>query len=112
MLLDCLGRNQVHGGLDALANVEGLRLDVHPAGLDLREVEDVVDDREQGVARVADSPRVLALLAVELGVEEEPAHADHGVHGRADFMAHGREEGALRLVRGLGGGARFLRIAE
>ncbi len=48
-----LGRaraDQVERRLDAVAQVERLRLDVHPPGLDLREVEDVVDDRQQRVA--------------------------------------------------------------
>jgi hypothetical protein len=42
--------DQVERRLDAIAQVEELRLDVHPAGLDLREVEDVVDDRQQRIA--------------------------------------------------------------
>jgi hypothetical protein len=46
------------------------------------------------------------------GVEQQPAHADHRVHRRADLVAHRREERALRLVRGLGQGARFLRLPE
>ena len=50
-------RDEVERRLDALAQVERLRLDVHAPGLDLREVEDVVDDREQRVAGVADGRR-------------------------------------------------------
>ena len=110
-----LGRaraDQVERRLDALAQVERLRLDVHAPGLDLREVEDVVDDRQQRVARVADRRGVVALLGVERGVEQQAAHADHRVHRRADLVAHRREERALRLVRGLGRGARLLRLVE
>ena len=110
-----LGRaraDQVERRLDALAQVERMRLDVHPPGLDLREVEDVVDDRQQRVARVADGRGEVALLVVERRVEQQTAHADHGVHRRADLVAHRRQERALGLVRGLGGGARFLRLPE
>ena len=38
--------------------LNGDRLELHPAGLDLREVEDVVDDREQRLARSADDRRL------------------------------------------------------
>ena len=109
-----LGRaraDEVERRLDALAQVERLRLDVHAAGLDLREVEDVVDDGQQRVARIADGGGVVALLVVERRVEQQPAHADDRVHRRADLVAHRREEGALGLVGRLGRGARLLRLA-
>ena len=44
------------------AKVERDRLQVEPPGLDLREVEDVVDYRQQGLARGADALGVVALL--------------------------------------------------
>ena len=61
--------------------------------------------------RFADRRDVVALLGVERRVEQQAAHADHRVHRRADLVAHRREERALRLVGGLGRGARFLRLA-
>jgi hypothetical protein len=72
MLLDGARADEVERRLDALAQVERLRLDVHPPGLDLREIEDVVDDRQQRVADVADRRGVVALLVVERGVEQQP----------------------------------------
>ena len=45
------------GPLDRLAQVEVGRLELELAGLDLREVEDVVDDRQQRLAGGARSPR-------------------------------------------------------
>ena len=112
MLLDRARRDEVQRRLDAFAQIERLRLDVHAPGLDLREVEDVVDDGQQRIARFADGGHVVVLLGVELGVEQQPAHADHGVHRRADLVAHRRQERALGLVRRLGRGARLLRLAE
>ena len=50
-----------------------------------------------------DDVDVFALGGVELGLGQDLRHADHAVHGRADFVAHVREEIALRPVRGLGG---------
>ena len=112
MLLDGARGDEVERRLDAFAQVERLRLDVHPAGLDLREIEDVVDDGEQRVAGLADRRDVVVLLVVERRVEQEPAHADHRVHRRADLVAHRREERALRLVGGLGLRARLPRFVE
>jgi hypothetical protein len=36
-------RHELEGGLDAFSQAEGLMLQVEPPGLDLREVEDLVD---------------------------------------------------------------------
>ncbi len=54
---------------------------------------------------VADRRRVVALLGVQRRVQQQPAHADDGVHRRADLVAHRRQEGALGLVGSLGGSA-------
>ncbi len=94
------------------AKVERLVLELDPAGLDLREVEDVVDDRQQGVAGGPDRLGVVALLVVERRVEHEPAHPDDRVHGRPDLVAHRGQERALRAVRILGRVPGLLCLAE
>ena len=93
-------------------SVERPPVEVDPAGLDLREVEDVVDDREEGVAGGPDRVDVVALLGVERRVGEEPAHPDDRVHRRPDLVAHRGEERALGLVRLLGHLAGLARRAE
>ena len=81
-----------------------LELEVHAtrrqlAGLDLREVEDVVDDAEQVLAGALDLRDVVALLGVERGLERQVRHADDRVHRRADLMAHvGQEVGLQRVA--------------
>ncbi len=112
VLVDGARRDEVERRFDAVAQVERRDLDVHAACLDLREVEDVVDDGEQRIARLANGRRVIVLLGVERRVEQEPAHADHRVHRRADLVAHRGEEAALRFVRGFRGRARFLSLLE
>jgi len=87
-------------------------LDIHPPGLDLGEVEDVIDDGQQRIAGIADRGDVVVLLGVERSIEQQAAHANHRVHRRADLVAHRCQERALGLVGGLGGGARLLRLPE
>jgi hypothetical protein len=91
-----------HGQGDAVAQAEVDLLEVELAGLDLREVEDVVDDAEQAVGRALDEGEVFALLVVQRGVEGEVGHAEDGVHRRADLVAHVGQEVALRAAGGLG----------
>ncbi len=78
-----------------------LDVDRHRARLDLREVEDVVDEREQVGARGVDGLGELDLLAASgcLGVLGELAREDeHAVERRAQLVRHVGEE--LRLVLG------------
>ena len=77
------------------------------AGLDLGEVEDVVDDPEEGIRRRLDRRQVLPLVLGEGGVEGQLGHAEDGVHGRADLVADVGQElvlgpvGRLRRLLGL-----------
>ena len=95
---------QFHRALDRVAQVEVDGLERELARLHLREVQNVVDDVEQRLGAVADRLDVFALLLRKPGVREQAGHAGDGIHRRADFMAHVREE--LRL--GLGGFQRRL----
>jgi hypothetical protein len=67
---------------------------------------------EQGVSARADDLGELALLWRQLRVEKQAGHADHGVHRRPDLVAHGGEEGALRLCCRLRLLARPLELAD
>ncbi len=100
---------RLHRVAQAFAEVEPLPLQHELPRLDLGEVEDVVDDREQGLARIADGGEVLALLGAELALEDQFGHADDGVQRRADFVAHVGQESALGAAGGLG---RLLRRAQ
>ena len=61
-LLGGRGRHDVQGTFDAGAELERPGLELEPAGLDLGEVENVVDDLQQRVAAVADGDAEVALL--------------------------------------------------
>ena len=106
------GGEHVDGAFDAGGKGERLVLQLDLARLDLREVEDVVDDRQECITGRPDDLGVVALLLVQGCVQQQPAHPDDRVHRRADLMAHGGQEGALGLVRVLGRLARRLRLAE
>ena len=71
LLLRRLGGQQVERVLDAGAQVEGSALQFELAGFDLREVEDVVDDGEQGFAAGVDRFHVAALLVGQRGFQQQ-----------------------------------------
>ena len=76
------------------------------AGLDAREVEDVVDDAEQQARGGAQLGQVTALALAQRGLVEQGGHAEDRVHRRADLVAHVGQELALGTIR------RFGRIAR
>ena len=91
---------------DDLLGQEVRRLRHELAGLDLREVEDVVDDREEMPGRALHLAQLLPLTDRQRVAADEMREADDRVHRRADLVAHVGEEGALRARRGLRGIAR------
>ena len=90
------------------ARIEFDVLQFEPAGLDLRQVEDVVEDGQQGLARLAHHLQAVALHGGEFVRRHGLGHAQHAVQGCADLVAHGGQEGALGPIGGLGGEAAFL----
>ena len=82
--------------VDDAGQVERGLLDLELAGLDLREVEDVVDDHQQALRRQLDAGSELRLLLVEIGLEQEIGEPDDAVHRRPDLVAHGGDELGLR----------------
>ena len=100
--LEPLGRgllaHQVADILQHLVEIEVDVLDRQFAGLDLREIENVVDDAEQVLAGALDLLHVVALARREVGLQREMGEADDGVHRRPDLVAHIGEEDALGLA--------------
>ena len=80
--------------------IGGLELD--PPGLDLGQVEHVVDDRQQVLARIVDHVQAVHLQRRCTVAPQQVVQTDDGVHRGADFMAHVGQEAALGAVRGLG----------
>ena len=86
------------------ASTTGAGVDVHPAGLDLGEVEDVVDQAQQVRARAVDRAGELDLPGGEVGVRvlgEQPRQQQQRVQRGAQLVAHVGQELGLVLA-GLG----------
>ena len=102
-----LGLGRVgHQGADVVQHRgqgEIAQLQAQLAGLNLGDVQDVVDDGQQVVAGGVDLLQALQLLRGGVGVEQV-GEAQDGVHGRADFVAHVGQELALGLAGRFGGG--------
>jgi len=81
--------------------VHRLDLDVRAAGLDLGQVQDVVDQGEQVVGAGLHVLQVAVLAFVELApglAQEDAGVPDDGVHRRAQVVGHARQEVGLELV--------------
>ncbi len=89
---------------DQIAQIEVHLLQFHPSRLDLRKIENVVDDAKQMPARALHPLRKAPLLVAEGAAQQQLGHAQHTIHRRTDFMAHGGEKlalGATGRFRGL-----------
>jgi hypothetical protein len=89
---------RAQGGAQHGAQREIGRVQFQAAGVDLGEVQEVVDDPEEGVRRRLDRRQVLPLLGRQLGVQRQLGHAEDGVHGGADLVADVGQELVLGTV--------------
>ena len=89
-------REEARAFLENLAEIEGQILERDLADVDLRQVQQVVDDLQQHARRGTDGLGEARLGRGERRAGEELRHADHAVHGRAQLVAHAIEEVALR----------------
>ena len=86
---------QRHDILNHVVQVEVERLELELVRLDLREVQDLVDDFQQCVAGSVDGLHAVALRIGEIRLQQQVGHAQHAIHGRADLVTHVGEEHAL-----------------
>ena len=102
--LDPLGRGALGEELAHLvgdaAEIEVHAVELEAARLHTAEVEDVVDQPEEGVARAAQALGVVALLDREIGVEEERGHADDAGEQVAELVAELGERLGLGALLG------------
>ncbi len=91
--------------------VKGNHLDGDVVGLAARQVQDVVDELQQVLGGVVNRVQKAARLLVLQAVFKQRDEAQDVVHGRAQFVAHVGQEGALGAVGALGGVARGGQLA-
>jgi len=89
--------------VDGAAEIERALFDFEGVGFDLGEVEEIVEQAEEGFAAGENGDDVVALSGIEVGAFEQAGEAEHAVHGRANLVAHGGEEFRFGLVGGFGG---------
>ena len=97
--LDALGRGarrqQLHRLFDQLEEIATDRIELEAARLDLREVENVVDDRQQRIRGTVNGFGKASLRRIDACVEQQAGHAEDAVHRRTQFVAHAGHEVAL-----------------
>ena len=100
-----LGRLRKHGRsiLYGVGQAEVDILQLQMARFDFREVQDVVDHTQQVAPRGLHGFRPDALLGCQIAVDQQLVHAQHTVHGRAYFVAHGGQKFALGPTGRFGG---------
>ena len=96
-----LRAEHLHHAVDERVEIEALLGDRELAGLDLREVEDVLDQSEHRARRRADRLHHPRLFAAQRTVAQQLDHADDRVQRRSHLVRHRRHELALGEVRGL-----------
>ena len=78
--------------VDGLGERERLHVQLEPPGLDLGEVEQVVEHHPQRLGGPADGSGEAAALAVEVGGDEQLGEPEDAVDGRAQLVAHAGDE--------------------
>ena len=81
--------------LEQRLRIDGGEIELHPARLNLRQVEDLVDQFEQVPPGVADVTQVLVLTLVQLAeysFEQHVGEADNSVQRGTQLMQHAGEE--------------------
>ncbi len=94
-LLVRAARKQANGVVDQFAHVDRLRLDRKPPSFDLRVVEQVVQNLQQGASGLVDHAEHFALIGIQVRALQHFDQPKHTVHRRADFVAHHRKEVVL-----------------
>ncbi len=98
-----LNADQTHDVLDQVAQIDAGDVKFEFTRLNLREIQNVVQDRQQRLGAVADGFRIVALLIIQASVQHEVSHADNPVHGGAYLMAHVGEKLTFSLIGDLRG---------
>ena len=82
------GRKKFHGTFDDRAELKVDFFKDEHSRLNLREVENVVNNHEESIRALGNRLGKVALFWGQIGVKKELRHSNDSVHGRPNFMAH------------------------
>src|SRR6516225_3716931 len=82
---------------DDFVELKVRRFELELSRLNLGEVQNIVDNREERSASVVDLSDVIALFGGELSLKGQVREADNRIHRCANFVAHVRQEHGLHL---------------
>jgi len=97
-LAGCGGSEEVPHRAERRLQVKDLLGQGHAAGLDLGQVEDVIEDAEEKAAGLADNVEAFPLLVGQVAHGHDLGHGQDAIQGRPDFMAHIGQELRLHQV--------------
>ncbi len=81
-------RQRAKGPPELGSHPERLFFHLQLSGLNLREVEHIVDDGQERLRRCLRHRQVLPLLPVQAGLQHQLDHPHDSIHGRPDFVTH------------------------
>ncbi|GAV35452.1 hypothetical protein ROTAS13_03128 [Roseomonas sp. TAS13] len=98
VLLQRLGGDQPRRVAQHCHRIEDHLLEGDAARIQARQVQQVVDQRDQGARGGLDRPRHLPLLGLQRRAAQQVVHADDGGDRRTQLVADAGQEEALRLA--------------
>ena len=108
-LLVCPQRKCLDRSVERLTEAEGGQFQFELPRLHARKVQNVVEQKHQGVRRFLGRPEIVAHHGRQFLAEAKLQHAEHGIHRRAQLVAHVGQKVALGAVRG---DRRILRLTQ
>src|SRR5207253_324394 len=83
--LMCSRRQQRYRALHRLNQIEVDRFEIDLARLELGDIENIVDDCEERLARLPHRLSIASLFVVERRIQQQAGHAENAIHRCADF---------------------------
>ncbi len=94
-------REQFDDALGEPAQIDHLDDEIESASLDLGQIEDLVDQRDERAPRTANRFHVACVFGIKRGVPQQVGHAQNAADRGADFVAHRRQKARFGLARRL-----------
>ena len=91
-------RENFQGIVQRVSQLEWAWVKIKLSGFDLGEIQNIVNDLQQGVGRLPYGVEIPLLFGRGVGGQRQLCHAEDGVHRRSDLVTHVGEELTLRLV--------------